>query len=436
MPAKSPFPLLLIVLLIALLVVPTTAAAEMIDETVEGDTHIITIYDEAPPIARVFDKPSPTTVAMRVKGYVNSSENGITQMVIHRDIGDLDHIIFGSHRVVPSGYNFVDEVPITVYWDPTQQVGGFPPHFNGTYVGSGTMYAYSNSETQEGHLTFLFDNWDSSIYQQHDDIRIFCWIDAPRPLKFSTIAMGTRYGTVTQIKPLNDDVVCSIYGIAGDSWDFRYGNSTHVYTKGQTFEQRIEYSNTTPEIVNLVIHRIVEGEFYQSTIKIFSPQYSDPYLTDDSVKDLVEVQLPRSEAPFTLEIYSPVTNKTYTTTIYGDSPTPTDPDDPDDPDGSGITVYIKNSQTGALIANANVAIDALEDGEYYPVTNRTEPSGIFSINLQPTGGGKPNPDGYRLIATADGYNNPMPEINFTLGDYRKYFECFLDPIAGRTSGRK
>lgn len=119
----------------------------------------------------------------------------------------------------------------------------------------------------------------------------------------------------------------------------------------------------------------------------------------------------------------------YGTSFTGTYPTDT-PVDPDEPDESGITVYIKNSQTGALIADANVVLDALVDGEYYPVTNRTEPSGIFSINLQPTGGGKPNPDSYRLIVTADGYNNPMPEINFTLGDYRKYFECFLDPIAG------
>jgi hypothetical protein len=115
-------------------------------------------------------------------------------------------------------------------------------------------------------------------------------------------------------------------------------------------------------------------------------------------------------------------------TIY--NRTLTNGDIPDGPEDSGLTVYIKNSQTGALIANANVAIDALVDGEYYTVTNRTEPSGIFSINLQPTGGGKPNPDSYRLIVTADGYNNPMPEINFTLGDYRKYMECFLDPISG------
>lgn len=100
------------------------------------------------------------------------------------------------------------------------------------------------------------------------------------------------------------------------------------------------------------------------------------------------------------------------------------------PTNSTLTVYIKNSQTGALIANANVVIDALVNGTYYPVVNRTEPSGIFSINLQPTGGGQPNPDGYRLIVTADGYNNPMPEINFTVDDYKKYIYCLLDPIAG------
>jgi hypothetical protein len=100
------------------------------------------------------------------------------------------------------------------------------------------------------------------------------------------------------------------------------------------------------------------------------------------------------------------------------------------PEDHTVTVYIKNSQTGALIANANIVIDALVDGEYYPVVNRTEPSGIFTITLQPTGGGKPNPDGYRLIVTADGYNNPMPEINFTVDDYKNYIHCLLDPIAG------
>ncbi len=121
------------------------------------------------------------------------------------------------------------------------------------------------------------------------------------------------------------------------------------------------------------------------------------------------------------------------TNLYGTSFTGKYPTDtPEDPsEDSGLTVYIKNSQTGALIANANVAIDGLVNGEYYPVVNRTEPSGIFSITLQQTGGGQPNPDGYRLIVTADGYYNPTPAINFTVDAYTKLSTyLYLDPIAG------
>ena len=61
-------------------------------------------------------------------------------------------------------------------------------------------------------------------------------------------------------------------------------------------------------------------------------------------------------------------------------------------DNNSVTVYIRNSQTGAAIANSRCVIDALVDGDYYPVVNRTEPSGVFSVTLQPTGGGRPNPD--------------------------------------------
>src|SRR5690606_17086620 len=97
---------------------------------------------------------------------------------------------------------------------------------------------------------------------------------------------------------------------------------------------------------------------------------------------------------------------------------------------SPVTVYVRNSQTGAAIANSRIVIDALVNGEYHPVVNQTEPSGIFSVTLYPTGGGMPNPDGYRLIASADGYNNPMPEINFTVDEYTTSIYCYLDPIAG------
>jgi hypothetical protein len=136
----------------------------------------------------------------------------------------------------------------------------------------------------------------------------------------------------------------------------------------------------------------------------------------------VQYVIPESEYPVSVSIRNPL-KKWYNST-YGEAPTP------DDPTTTTLTVYIKNSQTGALIANSNIVIDALVNGEYYPVVNRSEPTGIFGIDLQPTGGGPPNPDGYRLIVTADGYNNPMPVINFTVDDYKQSIYCLLDPIAG------
>ena len=179
-------------------------------------------------------------------------------------------------------------------------------------------------------------------------------------------------------------------------------------------------------------HYIVNSEFnWVNTITINDTHLSlirDGCYSELSIQTENDVYYEESYDDRILFIIPPVTwnvTNVMGTTFSGIYPPPTE-----DPDDFELTVYIKNSQTGALIANANIVIDALVDGEYYPVVNRTEPSGIFSITLQPTGGGQPNPDGYRLIVTADGYNNPMPEINFTVDGYKNYIHCLLDPIAG------
>ena len=86
-------------------------------------------------------------------------------------------------------------------------------------------------------------------------------------------------------------------------------------------------------------------------------------------------------------------------------------------DASGtINLYVKNSQTNALIADARVVISS---GYYDPadllvVSNTTLPSGTKTYTLQPTGGGLPNPDYYRVSVTADGYNAEMPYADITL----------------------
>jgi hypothetical protein len=211
------------------------------------------------------------------------------------------------------------------------------------------------------------------------------------------------------------------------------GTDQYIYYGKHTYNAVDPWTNKVSAIkmgesVILSVEKTIDGVTSNSKVSIRSLIKSQPYYVGTINPNDVSVTVSLNDAPYEISVYSPVNGKWYNRTVFElDSltPTPTDPDE-----SPTLTVYIKNSQTGALIANANVAIDALVNGEYYSVTNRTEPSGIFTINLQPTGGGKPNPDGYRLIVTADGYNNPMPEINFTVDDYKNYIHCLLDPIAG------
>lgn len=405
--------------------IPTVSANEY-NEYIEFEERVINVYHEAPPIERRFESPSDSFANIR---FSKSGENYIRQFIIHRDIGDLVNIIVASENIIPSGYDTVDMVEADFYWDTrlNPKTTGFP-FYNlayGEYVGSGYLYVYSNPETHKGYMTIVFDSWDSSVYQMHDDERIMIMVDAERPLNFSTIEMANTGSSLSTYQPINDEVVCSFYAVAGTSLGSRYGNPTYVYTKSGVFRHTINYHKTDAGIVPIIITRNIDDVFYPSVITVTSTSQGYTYLTDDTLSETVSAQLPLSEAPFKIDIYSYLTDKTYTYTLYGDSTTTPTPDE-----SATLTVYIKNSQTGALIADANIAIDALVNDEYYPVTNRTEPSGIFTITLQPTGGGQPNPDSYRLIVTADGYNNPMPEINFTVDDYKLSIHCLLDPIAG------
>lgn len=81
---------------------------------------------------------------------------------------------------------------------------------------------------------------------------------------------------------------------------------------------------------------------------------------------------------------------------------------------STATVYVKHSQTGALLANANISIEASAGGSIVEVINTTLPGGIGSFTLQPTGGGLPNPDYYRAYATVPGYTQIVENHSFTL----------------------
>jgi hypothetical protein len=81
---------------------------------------------------------------------------------------------------------------------------------------------------------------------------------------------------------------------------------------------------------------------------------------------------------------------------------------------SAVTVYVQNSQTGALLADARLSILASAGGTETEIINTTLPGGTATYTLQPTGGGSPNPDYYRAVATVPGYTQIIDNHSFTL----------------------
>ncbi len=251
--------------------------------------------------------------------------------------------------------------------------------------------------------------WSTILYKDNDGVK------STTPLKTVSFGYNTKYEASLTKTGGSDNYKGGMYL---KWWDRNLGGQkTHV--EGYTnimYTLEIEEFGTS-YIVDMI--RTIGTKPSATTITLKDAS-SNVLFQDTSSID--KTFLVAKDKLSSVEVVAGTYTNNYNIALGGDvSPTPTT---------NAVTVYIKNSQTGALIANSQIVIDALVDGEYYNVVNRTEPSGIFSITLQPTGGGQPNPDGYRLIVTADGYNNPMPEINFTVDDYKVSIYCLLDPIAG------
>lgn len=103
------------------------------------------------------------------------------------------------------------------------------------------------------------------------------------------------------------------------------------------------------------------------------------------------------------------------------------------PTSGTLNIYIHDSQTNNLISGARVVIEGgfYDPPELLEVINETLPAGQKSYTLQPTGGGLPNPDYYRITVTADGYVPEMPYINTDLDTGMSMsIYMYMDPTGG------
>ena len=100
---------------------------------------------------------------------------------------------------------------------------------------------------------------------------------------------------------------------------------------------------------------------------------------------------------------------------------------PDDPNNSPVYVYVRNSQTGALLADARVIIQDTRTDPWTEVVNQTLPSGQGTFYLPNEPGSSPNQ--YYITALLPGYNDIYNGRYFRVAG-PIYIYIDMEPIEG------
>ena len=233
--------------------------------------------------------------------------------------------------------------------------------------------------TDVRYLIF-FDDWDTMGYTGHQYITLSepLWRGAGDSTDSSSLACVAASSITRRPTPPFIITVASV-----NEWKNRLLVTDNVLNSYQVDLQRVYDGVTYPSEITI----LKEGStvFYQAS----TSDFSTVYLQSDI--DAIKIQVGSEIFQWPLESSGS-----------------------DIPDSSSVTVYIQNSQTGALLANAHVSILAAAGGTETEIINATLPGGTGVYILQPTGGGSPNPDYYRAIATVPGYSQIIENHSFTL----------------------
>jgi len=155
---------------------------------------------------------------------------------------------------------------------------------------------------------------------------------------------------------------------------------------------------------NINLTRQFDGSSYQSNFAVYDSM--DNLIVGSNTALDADYQIYLSELS-KINVSTATYENTYTVDFLGGIT-------PETPQSSVVSVYVMSSQTGALLANANLAILASAGGTEIEIINATLPAGTATYTLQPTGGGLPNPDYYRAYATVPGYSQIIENHSFTL----------------------
>jgi hypothetical protein len=279
-------------------------------------------------------------------------------------------------------------------------VPAYPVSFDVTYsiggvqVGRGTYTSFKNGNM--GYVAMTFDQWDVSAYTGQQTVNI-------AKVSGGTSELVTLHGyTSSNYNSWSPDNLHRVYFMAGG---YKFAAKFESYTT-DSFKNAYTLKDDKG-FYTLELKRDFDGKSYGSYLYVKSGETvlvpGTSYRTDNYKMGGL------FDNPIIIGVKTPSGkwfNDTYTVT--GGTI--------EQPESSTVTVYVRSSQTNALIADARVVIESgyNDPAELLVVSNTTLPSGTKTYTLQPTGGGLPNPDFYRVTVTADGYNAEMPYADIEL----------------------
>lgn len=385
-------------LLMLTLIIPVSATSEA--------PQYIDIYDETSDNSHYTSKSTYSFVTYSVPNFKRDKQD--LGLIIHRDIGDITRIIFGSSSITTTSPDRVDQTSVDFYYNPAHDHMGdcFPQKINRTYyVGSGTIYIYSNSETNQGHMTFIMDNWDSSVYAAHPNEQVYCHAELSRNLNFSTIKLRRLPSTYYVI---TDGNVAGLYASTGSSMITATGDPTYVYVKGDGFRQKITYYKINNDFNAVEVSRVVDDIYYQSTVTVSSHQKTEPYFVDDTGSNTVVSWFPTNETPYDISVYSPVTTKTYNHTVFGGA----DPGDPGDSSRVMVHIIAQDARTENLLLDA--AVEVRDQNDAVVATGTTSPNGwlAFEYDLPATLADEDFQRYYTVNITLPGWTQKVTNYKF------------------------
>lgn len=255
----------------------------------------------------------------------------------------------------------------------------------GSYTGTGTINVYKSKnafgQITNTRITLYFDDWNIGTLTGQQTV-------------YFTPSLGNAeiHSSITQGESGDSPVI-----ISNRLNEFPYKITVSC---GNHFvnELRIDKFDDGNSI-RLIVNRQYGAKSFASNVIVYDGE-SNLIYNDASAVNLEQVFLSQSVGSVVLQ----GGGHTWNYPLVSSSPSTSSP----------VTVYVRNSQTGALLANARLSILASAGGTETEIINTTLPGGTATYTLQPTGGGIPNSDYYRAVASVPGYTQIVENHSFTL----------------------